>query len=229
MKYKKGSFITVPNSDELMGLHSAAQCLFMWLCFHANQEGVCFPSRKRLSVLCSISLDTVDKMLKLLEAKELIIKTKRKKNELQNQTNLYEVIIGGVAVENGHLAVENGQGVAVENGSELNPVILTQQTKDSSVATPSKTARDFFDNVDIQEKLAENIAEKYKVNIDEIKRELNKFIAYWTEPNKSGSKQKWEMEKCFEITRRLTTWFGNSNRYKTNKTNNKSKTIIGLE
>jgi len=66
MKYQKGSFITVPNSEALKGIHATAQCLFMWLCYHANQDGKCFPSRKRLAELCGASVDTFDKMTMLL-------------------------------------------------------------------------------------------------------------------------------------------------------------------
>jgi hypothetical protein len=35
---------------------------------------------------------------------------------------------------------------------------------------------------------------------------LNKFCDYWTEPTKGGTKLRWELEKCFDISRRLATW-----------------------
>lgn len=38
---------------------------------------------------------------------------------------------------------------------------------------------------------------------------LKAFCRYWTEPNKSRTKMKWELEKTFEIGRRLVTWAGN--------------------
>lgn len=40
-------------------------------------------------------------------------------------------------------------------------------------------------------------------------REITKFLSYWTEPNKSGSKQRWELQPTFDVRRRLVTWFGN--------------------
>jgi hypothetical protein len=39
------------------------------------------------------------------------------------------------------------------------------------------------------------------------KRELDVFIAYWTEKNKSGTRERWELQKTFEVKRRLATWF----------------------
>lgn len=35
---------------------------------------------------------------------------------------------------------------------------------------------------------------------------LTKFCNYWTEKNKSGSKMRFELEKTFEISKRLATW-----------------------
>ena len=35
---------------------------------------------------------------------------------------------------------------------------------------------------------------------------LQKFCNYWTEKNKSGTKMRWELERVFEISRRLATW-----------------------
>lgn len=43
-----------------------------------------------------------------------------------------------------------------------------------------------------------------------VHRELQKFIAYWTEPTKSGKKQRWELEPTFDVKRRLGTWFRNA-------------------
>ena len=38
---------------------------------------------------------------------------------------------------------------------------------------------------------------------------LNDFLRHWTEPNKSKSKMRWELEKTFEISRRLAKWASN--------------------
>lgn len=38
----------------------------------------------------------------------------------------------------------------------------------------------------------------------------NKFFAYWTEPNKSNTKMKFEMQKTWDTKRRLKTWSDNN-------------------
>ena len=72
--------------------------------------------------------------------------------------------------------------------------------------TPSSVASRFFNNLEEQERVIEQLTLKgYEPN--SVKQEIAKFLSYWTEPNKSGSKQRWEMEQTFEIGRRLATWF----------------------
>lgn len=39
--------------------------------------------------------------------------------------------------------------------------------------------------------------------------QIKGFMLYWTEPTKSGKKQKWETEKTFEIKRRFAKWISN--------------------
>lgn len=52
------------------------------------------------------------------------------------------------------------------------------------------------------------------VPVDIAIRELKAFVSYWTERNKSGTKQRWELQKTFEVKRRLVTWFNRVNDFK---------------
>jgi hypothetical protein len=45
---------------------------------------------------------------------------------------------------------------------------------------------------------------------------LDKFVNYWTEKNKSGTKMRYELEKTFEITKRLATWASNDKNFNKN-------------
>ena len=46
---------------------------------------------------------------------------------------------------------------------------------------------------------------------------LNDFFKYWTEPNKSNTKFKQELEKTWSLERRLETWSNNDNNFKKDK------------
>ena len=87
-------------------------------------------------------------------------------------------------------------------------------------ATPGDVVRYFFKGMnDCRLKLSTEqsesvkllllrLTEKYpKAAKEDIWIELKKFERYWTESNRSGTKQKWEFERAFELDRRLVTWF----------------------
>jgi hypothetical protein len=48
--------------------------------------------------------------------------------------------------------------------------------------------------------------------------EYDNFLSYWTEQNKSG-KERWELEKFFNIERRINTWITNKNKFNNNGNN----------
>jgi len=67
---------------------------------------------------------------------------------------------------------------------------------------------------------------KEKIDNDILEREIEKFILYWTEPNKSGTKVRWELQKTFDVKRRLRTWFENKQQWNKDKSDKKVKQII---
>lgn len=67
------------------------------------------------------------------------------------------------------------------------------------ILTPSKKARKFF----------KEIEEGNLPDSDEKK----KFFYYWTEKNKSGTKDRWELEKTFDVGRRWKTWQNNAQKF----------------
>lgn len=42
---------------------------------------------------------------------------------------------------------------------------------------------------------------------------VDDFISYWTEPNKSKTKMRFELEKTWDVARRLSTWCKNQSRF----------------
>ena len=49
----------------------------------------------------------------------------------------------------------------------------------------------------------------YKVN-DVSNEDKKAFIDYWTEPNKSGTKMRFELERTWHLSRRLSRWVNSS-------------------
>lgn len=81
--------------------------------------------------------------------------------------------------------------------------------------TPSEVAEDFFNKGKHYGILLE-IFSKNK-DAESVRREFEKFILYWTEPNKSGTKVRWQQQPTFEIKRRLFTWLNRAVERQTSK------------
>lgn len=74
-----------------------------------------------------------------------------------------------------------------------------------SSPTPKQDAQKFFADASKQIEVADILASK-GVPAEMAKREVAKFVGYWTEPSHNGKKQRWELQKTFEVRRRLVTW-----------------------
>ena len=71
--------------------------------------------------------------------------------------------------------------------------------------TPREDAIDFFKDPDVRQPIIESLAANGTPD-EAIKREIDKFVLYWTEPTSNGIRQRWETERTFEVKRRLATW-----------------------
>lgn len=134
--------------------------------------------------------------------------------------------IRSIAGKSGAIAKQNLANVSKEKERKEkeikgNNIIEREQ----QVAPPSNEVRLFFLDVDKQEEVLNHLKGK-GIEENMCRREIAKFISYWTEPNKSGTKQRWEIEQTFEISRRLTTWFSRIGTFnKTFQKDNLSKVI----
>jgi len=97
--------------------------------------------------------------------------------------------------------------------------VISKITKEKNI-TPGKFNKQFFEDAKIildggiveNEKESSVIdirlwAEKKQIKIS--KQDIAEFVLYWTEPNKSGKKERWETEKTFDVKRRLLKWLDN--------------------
>lgn len=122
MQYQKGTFVVVPSINRLDILPATGQALFVWLCKYANEDGECFPSRKRLADHLGIDVRTIDKHLSFLEETGFITKVKRKKaGTKENMSNLYQIQISRYPSENNNTTPsEENDTVTIPNSNYTN-------------------------------------------------------------------------------------------------------------
>jgi len=90
--------------------------------------------------------------------------------------------------------------------------------------TPAHDAKDFFANTERQSSLVTLLTQQ-GADVGKVRAELDKFIRYWTEPNRTGTRERWELEKTFDVKRRLNTWFERAGDFNKRSTGRKT-TII---
>jgi len=92
--------------------------------------------------------------------------------------------------------------------------------RENQVVSENVTSSEHVCNTD---KVKESKVKESKVKLIDIiiphifrlGNEYDNFYAYWTEQNKSG-KERWELEKFFNIERRINTWMNNKTKFNNN-------------
>ena len=120
--------------------------------------------------------------------------------------------------------------------------ITIDRESGASAPTPKENAERFFNGVLalvrgeevpwLKELLIAMAEKNDKVTKAQLWNEIKKFCGYWTERNSTGKREKWQMQKTFEVDRRLATWFSRAGFSEFSASGfakkSKGKEIIGL-
>ena len=218
-----------------------ATAIYSSLCRHAEfNSQKAFPSQSLMAYQHDISVSSAKRAIKkLIEYNIILITKERVKGKFAH--NVYTLLDKSEWKPINHSSpVDYGQP-SVKNTIRQKTTMVKRATKDNKVykdnkdknkdnkeerktLSPAEEMRKFLEGKEIAFKIAELVAEKSKIPLEKVIEELNNFRGYWTERNKNGTKQRWELEKTFELHRRLGTWFKNADKFNTNTSN--KKTII---
>lgn len=219
MKYQKSTFVVVPNKHKLKGEKPITQAVFLWVCHFANDDGYCYPSMTTLAKCSGSSRRAVVQSIQRLEELGCLTKEPRKEGK-KNLTNVYTV--NSVEEEGGACGAVGtacgAVGVVHEVHRELYP-IRTQSTE-LRESTPAQKAISFFEGItSLKNKAPSNgtaeflqeLSGRVGLGKDVLWREVQAFTSYWTELDKLGKRQRWQLERTFEVEKRLSTWLRRCN------------------
>ena len=106
---------------------------------------------------------------------------------------------------------------------------VIKRLKEKGLISVSDTLKDKYkESIKVKDKTIRELEfqkETWTINNTEMKpvmqvEQVENFISYWTESNKNGKKMKFEMQKTFDIKRRLIKWRDNNIEWsKTGKAN----------
>lgn len=200
------------DTDRFMDLPMSAKAIYFLLGMEADDEG--FVSYKKVIRIHGGNEDDV----KILTAKRFLISfpsgvvvitdwnknnwlddRRTKATEYQKEKNQL------ILTDSNEYELSNGLARGEENRGE-------QRSIGEKIPTPSEESVSFFEKGQKYQDMV--VAFSKNQNGEFIKKEMDKFILYWTEPNKSGTKVRWQQQSTFEVKRRLFTWLNRAGEYK---------------
>ena len=222
MNFQKWTFITVPNKHKLKELSVYSKAIYLSLCAYADDKGQCYPAINTIAKECNCSDRSVIRYMQELIEKWLLSKEIRKKEwSCENISNLYQLKICGDSQSLGGDSQSPPPGDS--QSQELNLIILTK-SNELNIDTPKKISESFFDLKEDHE-IWKEVINKHPSAI----KDLRDFCNYWTEPNKSWLKVKWQLQETFDIKRRLYKWLDNSQKWNKVSPYNKPKWHLIIE
>lgn len=218
----------IVESDAFLDMPVSTQALYFHLGMHADDDG--FVNPKRVMRMIGAPDDDLKILLGkrfvlTFESGVIVIKHWRIHNSIRkdryNETKYLEEKKTLILKENGSYTEDGNQlatkrqpvGKKVATQVKVSKGKVSKGKEDGSSTelsalpepTPSQDAVNFFSKGENYVKTVEWLKSK-GVPDKLINVELEKFILWWTEKNSTGKKERWQMEKTFEVKRRLATW-----------------------
>ena len=203
MKEKPNYYAIIPAKVRYAKeLTPNAKLLYAEITALAQKDGSCWASNKYFAELYSVSTVTISRWVSsLVDNKFIIRKITYKK--------------GTKEIDKRYLQLCN-EGI---NNNDNSPIIKNVKDNNTSINNTSTN--------NISNRKNEFVFEVLSFDYDE--SILNGFIDYWTEPNKSKSKMKFELEKTWETKRRLKTWATNQKKWDKPKSNKKTMSKLDAQ
>lgn len=218
----------IVRSDAFLDMPQSTQLLYFHLGMEADDDGF-IANSKTVARMVGSSADDIKVLIAkrfvlTFESGIIVVKHWKINNYIQkdrhketkylkekNQIKTKENSVYTECIQNGHLGK-----VRLEQGKSKSKVRGRENAISEEIATPAQEAKDFFEKKEKQENIIQYLIGK---GLNEVKarHEVEKFVLYWTEPNSTGKKERWQMQKTFDVKRRFVTWIGRVQEFGKNK------------
>lgn len=111
------------------------------------------------------------------------------------------------------------------NNTSNNNTSINNNKISKDILLDEKTKKSFLEI--FKEKILENneFLEKVKIKFDlekeSLKSSAENFLIYWTEKNENWRKERWQMQKTFDIQKRFFMWLNNDRKWNSSKNKRK--------
>ena len=195
MKEKPNYYAIISAEVRYADITPNAKLLYAEITAFCNMNGECFASNKYFSELYGKSKVTISNWIRELKENGFIETSYTYKNGSKEIDKRYIKILKGGIKEN-----------------LTTPIKKTLKNNNTSINNTSinisNRRKDFVLNV---------------MSFDYDKNILNSFVDYWTEPNKSNTKMKFELQQTWSTNLRIKTWAKNQKKWDRPKKQTMSK------
>ena len=200
MKEKPSYYAIIPAQVRYAKeLTPNAKLLYAEITALAQKDGSCWASNKYFSELYNVSTVTISRWVSSLVDNSFIIrKITYKKGTKEIDKRYLQLCSEGI------------------NNNDKTPINKIVKDNNTSINNTSIN--------NISNRRNEFVFEVLSFDYDE--SILNGFIDYWTEPNKSNTKMKFELNKTWSTKLRLKTWAANQKKWDKPKSNKKTMSKI---
>lgn len=200
-KAQPSYYAVIPADVRYADIPANAKLLYGEITALCHKEGYCWATNSYFAGLYQVDNYTITRWVSALIKGEFIsIEVDQKKG------NERKITLANLPTK---LRVPTHKNVATypQKGAALPIENNTSTITTTKESTPATKANEFFTD---PEPIIKMLSEKFPEAV--VRREVMKFISYWTEPSRTG-KMRYEKEKFFEINRRLATWFSRAREY----------------
>ena len=197
--FKKKSFSKIIETNEFLKMSSTTQNLYFHLEIKSDDDGF-VPNPKKITKI----INSTENDMKILLAKKFIIL-------FDNGICVIKYCTILSIIRQIKITYKKKKKNLINKNSEK--ILPSEQMKKFLVAYQ----KDKNKTIKRLEELIEKPFTDYEIN------QLDIFVDYWSELNQQGNKQRWELQKTFELLRRFKNWVKISNTFPNQQFQNKLK------
>lgn len=173
-----------------------------------------------LAMLCR-GIKPSEKVMKKFYEKDGFLKNKRVDDEMRKQAKFSKT-------QSENAKKRWGQATNKDKPSQCHRIKSASIRQCSSTSTSTSNNKEkniikkeniikFFDSIKTKNEEYLNlvcaISEKKEMDKKEVAAVIEDFYFYWTETNASGAKQRWQLQKTFDVMGRIRTFFLNKDKF----------------
>lgn len=187
----------IPAEVRYSNLKPSAKLLYGEISALANKKGYCFSTNNYFAELYNVTRNTISLWIKDLTQHGFITVEIKYRNKQIIERRLY------ITKNNDSITKNEGRGIT-KNGEDNN-------TRVNSTSNINNRKIFFEESIFLVQGVSNQIKDE--------------FFNYWSEENHSKTKMKYELEKTWNLEKRLKRWVNNSNKWG-NKKESKLETIL---